>query len=131
MLRDVWFEFDSDVLLPESQGKLDEVVRSLKMRENVSVLLSGHTCNLGSESYNLGLSERRANSVKAYLVANGIDPARLSTQGYGESLPIADNSTKTGREENRRVEIQKLDADTCVRPGPGDSTDMHGCALRK
>ena len=66
-----------------------------------------------------------------YLVANGVSSRRLSTIGYGESQPIADNRSKAGRTQNRRVELQKLDNKTCVRPRPGDIVDKRGCAVKR
>jgi len=69
------------------------------------VLLEGHTDSIGAEAYNQGLSERRAKAVMQYLIKGGVDSARLSTVGYGESRPIAPNNTKEGRAKNRRVEL--------------------------
>ena len=76
----------------------------MKTYPDTTVEIEGHTDNVGSEAYNLDLSKRRAESVKNYLVENlGIDPARLSAAGYGFSRPIADNNTREGRAQNRRV----------------------------
>jgi OOP family OmpA-OmpF porin len=71
----------------------------------VNVEVSGHTDATGADDYNQGLSERRANSVVAYLVSKDIDAGRLSAVGHGESMPVADNATKDGRAQNRRVEL--------------------------
>jgi OOP family OmpA-OmpF porin len=68
--------------------------------------LSGHTDNIGTEAYNLKLSDRRWTSVRDYVVKKGVDSGRVSGQGFGESKPIADNKTKEGRAKNRRVEIK-------------------------
>lgn len=78
------------------------------MNENKDkrVALSGHTDSIGTEKYNQGLSERRAASVKNYLVKKGVDGGRITSQGFGETKPIADNKTKEGRAKNRRVEIK-------------------------
>jgi len=78
------------------------------MNENKDkkVNLSGYTDNIGTERYNQGLSERRVNSVKDYVVKKGVDGGRVSGQGFGESKPIADNKTAAGRAKNRRVEIK-------------------------
>ncbi len=70
-----------------------------------SVDIAGHTCSVGPEDYNLGLSERRANAVVGYLSANGIGRARLTAQGFGEAQPVADNASRDGRAQNRRVEL--------------------------
>jgi len=68
--------------------------------------LDGHTDSIGTERYNQGLSERRARAVRDYLVKKGINPARITTRGFGETKPIADNKTRDGRAKNRRVEIR-------------------------
>ena len=83
---------------------------SMKIMLNNSGLMvevAGHTDSVGAESYNQSLSERRAKAVKSYLVERGIDADRLTVRGYGESEPVADNATKEGRAENRRVELRK------------------------
>jgi OOP family OmpA-OmpF porin len=67
--------------------------------------VGGHTCSLGTDAYNMGLSERRAAAVKAYLVDKGIPASQITTKGYGESMPKFDNSTDEGRRLNRRAEI--------------------------
>jgi len=78
------------------------------MQENKDkrVALSGHTDSIGSEKYNLGLSERRVTAVREYVVKKGVDGSRITGQGFGESKPIADNKTKEGRAKNRRVEVK-------------------------
>jgi OOP family OmpA-OmpF porin len=78
------------------------------MQENKTskVTLSGHTDNIGTDAYNRGLSERRVNAVRDYVVKKGVDSGRISGQGFGESKPIADNKTREGRAKNRRVEIK-------------------------
>jgi outer membrane protein OmpA-like peptidoglycan-associated protein len=103
------------------------VADTLKANPGVAILIKGHTSSSGGAEHNLKLSERRAESVKKYLVGAGIDAEHLSTKGYGSSQPIAPNSTKEGREQNRRVEIQVLDATTCVSPAAGDKVDDKGC----
>jgi len=108
VLEGVQFEHDSSVLLPTSSKILDEVVEKLKAFPDVRVKISGFTNSLGSDEYNLWLSKRRAKSVVNYLVNHGISPSRLSSEGYGESHPIADNQTKEGRRKNRRVELTVL-----------------------
>jgi OmpA-OmpF porin, OOP family len=75
-------------------------------------VLEGHTDANGKPAHNLALSKRRAEAVKAYLVAHGIATARLSTMGYGQSRPIADNGTADGRAQNRRVVFQRTDVQT-------------------
>jgi outer membrane protein OmpA-like peptidoglycan-associated protein len=70
-----------------------------------NVLIVGYTDSIGGQDYNLGLSQRRADAVKFYLVQQGIDSARLSASGQGMGSPVADNSSATGRQQNRRVEV--------------------------
>jgi opacity protein-like surface antigen len=99
VLRGVKFEFDSDRLLPASKRILDDV----------AVEVEGHTDWIGTDAYNLALSERRANAVRSYLMEQKVDGNRLLPVAYGESRPLADNETEEGREENRRVEFRVAD----------------------
>ena len=108
-LEGVHFDFDKATLRPEAKTILDEAAALLNKNERVVVEVAGHTDSTGSESYNQGLSERRANSVQDYLVGKGVKAHRLSSKGYGESMPVASNDTKEGRAENRRVELIVLD----------------------
>jgi OmpA-OmpF porin, OOP family len=77
----------------------------MNQRPNASFIVEGHTDNQGDDAYNLTLSKDRAASVVAWLAQQGIDPARLQSDGFGESRPVAGNDTETGRQLNRRVEI--------------------------
>ncbi len=104
VLRGVNFDFDKSNIRPDAAVILDEAVRILGS-SGPSVSVEGHTDAIGTDAYNQGLSERRANSVKTYLVEHGVDGSRLSTAGYGESRPIASNQTREGRALNRRVEL--------------------------
>jgi OOP family OmpA-OmpF porin len=100
----VRFDFDKDIIRPEEKDNLDEVGSFLAAHPQISVTLEGHTCNMGSDSYNKDLSQRRAESVKRYMTHKfSIDPSRLTAVGYGESRPIASNDTEDGRKQNRRV----------------------------
>jgi OOP family OmpA-OmpF porin len=100
----VQFDFDLTVIKPEFHDHLRGVANFLKTYPNTKITLDGHTCWIGTEDYNKDLSQRRAESVKAYLVDKfGIAASRLTTTGYGESLPISSNDTKEGRMKNRRV----------------------------
>ncbi|MGQ0620977.1 MAG: thrombospondin type 3 repeat-containing protein [Panacagrimonas sp.] len=109
VLRGVKFEFDSDRLTKPAELILNDVADTLGAYPDVSVEVQGHTDSLGTDAYNLGLSERRANSVKRYLVGRGSKGERLRPVGYGEAAPIADNGTPDGQEENRRVEFKVIE----------------------
>ena len=88
------------------RNTLDGVAQSMIDYPESLIDVMGHTDSTGSEQYNLDLSRRRAESVANYLVSRGVSRARIETIGYGEQYPIADNTTATGRSENRRVEIR-------------------------
>ena len=77
----------------------------MKEHPELRALVEGHTDSIGSEAYNLRLSERRANAVADYMESQGISSSRITTKGWGKSKPVADNRTKEGRAKNRRVEI--------------------------
>jgi len=106
VFRSIYFDFDKSNIKPEFYPVLDEGVAMTKSKPNTGVVLEGHTDSVGTEQYNQALSMRRANSVKAYFVKKGIEANRISTVGYGESQPRADNATAEGRKLNRRVEIK-------------------------
>ncbi len=107
--NEIYFEFNSDEITPDSYSLLDKIGKILERHPGWVIEVAGHTDSIGTESYNSKLSKRRAKAVKNYLAANfNIVPANLSAQGYGESMPIADNGTSEGRAENRRVEFRKI-----------------------
>ena len=103
---DFLFSVNSSTLLPGAYDELDRVAKVLNQYPQTTMQVSGHTDSTGSDAYNQKLSERRAESVKSALVGMGVNPARITTIGYGESKPIASNSTEAGRQQNRRVEIR-------------------------
>jgi len=105
-LDGVHFESDSAELTPASIAILDKAVKTLKRRSDINVEVAAHTDSTGSDAYNLDLSKRRAASVMHYLSSHGIDAKRMTSKGYGESSPIANNKTKEGRAKNRRVELR-------------------------
>jgi OOP family OmpA-OmpF porin len=109
VLRGVNFDFDKSEIRPDAAVILDEVVSILSGKPDVKVRVEGHTDSTGPEDYNQGLSERRADSVRAYLAEHGIAEARLTSAGFGEANPIATNDTREGRALNRRVELQVLE----------------------
>lgn len=108
VLRGVTFVTDSSEITPQGQLVLDSLVAGLARRAGTKLEIRGHTDSVGSEAYNLALSQRRADSVKAYLVSKGLNAADLSTIGLGEMQHIATNDTAEGREQNRRVTLQAL-----------------------
>ena len=110
VLRGVTFVTDSAEITPQGQLVLDSLVAGLARRAGTKLEIRGHTDDVGSEAYNLALSQRRADSVKAYLVSKGLNAADLSTIGLGEMQHIAPNDTPDGREQNRRVTLQALSA---------------------
>jgi OOP family OmpA-OmpF porin len=105
IIGEVLFDFDKSIVKPEWYQLLDEVADILNANSGLRVILEGHTDSVGTEAYNIGLSKRRAASVKAYLEAKGIAQDRLASVGYGEEKPAASNDTKEGRALNRRTEI--------------------------
>jgi len=102
------FAFDSAKLRGGSIQKLNEVVDFAQQYPNANLETAGYTDSIGAEAYNQNLSERRAASVKGYLVDRGVDETRISTSGHGESQPVASNKTAEGRAVNRRVEIRSV-----------------------
>lgn len=104
-LDGVNFDHDRSTLRHEASATLDQAAESLKAWGDVKVEVAGHTDSRGSYAYNMRLSQRRADAVRAYLIDKGIAAERLSAKGYGESRPIADNATEGGRYKNRRVEL--------------------------
>lgn len=104
-LGDVLFETDQAQLTADAMRKLYPLVTLLKENERRDISIEGFTDSSGAESYNLNLSQERADAVRDFLVANGIDPERIKAQGYGEAKPVASNADAAGRRENRRVEV--------------------------
>jgi outer membrane protein OmpA-like peptidoglycan-associated protein len=105
VLEGVNFDFDKAVIRPQDYAKLDQDVEAMKAWGDVDVEVAGHTCSIGTEEYNLGLSQRRAEAVRNYLVSKGVPAERLTVRGYGESRPAFSNATREGRAKNRRVEL--------------------------
>lgn len=99
------FDFDSYALRYEARRDLDRVVDILLHYQTISMVVAGHTDSIGDANYNQRLSEYRAQSVANYLISQGTQSYRISSVGYGESMPVASNSTESGRRQNRRVEL--------------------------
>lgn len=108
ILRGVNFESGSASLTPDSYAVLDQVVKSLKAYPEVRVEISGFTDNVGKDDFNLNLSQKRADSVKLYLVNAGVGADRIEAKGYGKMNPVSTNKTAAGRAENRRIEFRRL-----------------------
>lgn len=105
VLEGVSFDFDKAVIRPQDYAILDQNIVALKEWGDVDVEVAGHTCSIGTDEYNLGLSQRRAEAVRNYLVSKGVSADRLTVRGYGESRPAFSNATREGRSQNRRVEL--------------------------
>jgi len=101
----VLFDFDSDAIRADADRTLTEVAEVVGAYPGRPVRIEGHTDSIASDAYNLALSKRRAASVEKWLAAHGVEAGRMSTEGFGESRPVAGNETAAGRQENRRVEI--------------------------
>lgn len=104
LLNNIFFDYDQVTLRAQSQFEIKRLV-NLAKQEKVKVELHGHTDNLGDDTYNLELSQRRAEAVRAELIRLGLPEDRVTTKGFGESKPIASNETEAGRQQNRRVEV--------------------------
>ena len=105
------FKFDSADLTPEDEQSLDRASETLKRLHWISGTIEGHTDSTGTAAYNQGLSERRAETVKQYLISKGVGDQRMKAVGFGETKPIADNATAEGRAQNRRVVMRRTDCD--------------------
>lgn len=101
----ILFGFDQADLSTEAKSNLDQLVKVLNEYPDTDIELQGHTDSRGSEAYNQTLSERRAGAVSSYLASRGINNTRLSTKGFGETMPKYDNDSEEGRAQNRRVEF--------------------------
>lgn len=106
VMKNIFYNHDSYELLQESKVELSKLLAMLNEVKNLKIEVSGHTDNTGTNEYNLKLSENRAKAVANYLINNGINSARISWKGYGESQPIADNNTLEGKAKNRRTEFK-------------------------
>jgi len=108
VLEGVNFDFDKASLRQEDIGSLDNDVATLKSWGDVNIEVAGHTDSMGSDAYNMKLSQQRAEAVRNFLISRGVSADRLTAKGYGESQPVADNATDEGRFKNRRVELVPL-----------------------
>ena len=101
----VQFDLGSYRLHREDEALLDDIYRAMRTDPSISLLITGHTDNIGNIRYNRRLSEKRSNAVAAYLIDRGIDPQRIHTRYVGEERPVADNRTPEDRERNRRADL--------------------------
>jgi outer membrane protein OmpA-like peptidoglycan-associated protein len=115
-LGDVLFDTGRASLSPGAAMKLDRLASFLNEHPDRRVQIEGFTDSVGGDAYNLDLSERRAEAVKAALTMRGIDPSRIATEGYGKAYPVASNSDSGGRQLNRRVEVVIGNANTPIAP---------------
>lgn len=121
-LGDVLFESGKATLKPTASNTLLELVSMLRDQPDRQVLIEGHTDSQGGHSYNVELSDRRADAVRAFMIAHGVAPERIVATGYGEAYPVASNATREGRAMNRRVEVVLLK--------PGDTPRLGSVTLR-
>ena len=128
-MPDVLFDFNKYTLKPEARERLAKISGIVEAYPDLKLQVEGHTDSIGSDEYNLQLSEKRADSVRAFLVSNGVRPDHVSAEGLGKSDPVADNSTASGRKLNRRVDMvvsgdvigTQLSTPSIVEdPGPGN-----------
>lgn len=118
----VLFGYDRSDLSASAEGNLDKLVSVLKEYPDTNIEIQGHTDSKGTDSYNQGLSDRRASAVASYLRNRGVSSSRISTKGYGETAPIASNDSDDGRSQNRRVDFlitanEKMKADAKKEAG--------------
>ncbi len=114
-IRGITFETNKAIIRPASYPTLFEALAVFQEYDDLRFEIQGHTDNVGDDDFNLDLSQRRAEAVKLWFLANGLSPDRMLSLGYGETVPIADNITDAGRAQNRRVEFQLVN-----QPGSDD-----------
>ncbi len=115
VVRAVDFEFNSAQLTAPAEETLDDVASALANQPDLSVEIQGYTDSVGSDAYNLHLSQKRAESVRTYLIGKGVGASALTAKGYGKADPIASNATAEGRTQNRRVAFQVTNAPAHVK----------------
>jgi len=103
VLNNVLFDFDKSTLKPEGKAEIDKVIAELEEHPADTVNIEGHTCDIGTDQYNMGLGQRRANAVREYMLANGIDASRIQTVSLGETQPAVPNTSPANRKLNRRA----------------------------
>jgi OOP family OmpA-OmpF porin len=131
VVRAVDFEFNSLHLTEPARETLDEVGAALQKQPEMQVEIQGYTDSIGTDAYNLSLSRKRAQAVKEYLVGKGLSDSSLTAKGYGKADPIASNTTKEGRAENRRVAFSVTNAPSHVKVVTEDASDASTEAAEK
>lgn len=137
VLKNIYFGYDSADIRKESAQELDRLVTLLNDNPDLRIEMGSHTDSVASESYNIELSQRRAQATVNYLIRKGIDPDRLAAKGYGESKPIARNTNPdgtdnpTGRQRNRRTEFKILEIGTYVKPGEDEEDKYFRNEMKK
>lgn len=104
-LDEVYFDTGKATLKPSSYKSLNNLVKVLKANKKLVIEIGGHTDNVGSQETNKTLSQKRADSVKKYLISKGISSSQIQTKGYGDTQPVAYNDTADGRQKNRRTQV--------------------------
>lgn len=136
-LENIYFGYDSAVIRKEAAKELDKLVTLLNDNSDLKIEMGSHTDSVASESYNIQLSQRRAESTVNYLIKKGIDPIRLVAKGYGESKPIARNTNPdgsdnpAGRQRNRRTEFKILEIGALIQKGEDDDDKFFRNELKK
>ena len=105
-ISNILFEFDKAIVQKEAIGELESLINIMMDRPEIKIELQGHTDAVGPETYNTYLSQNRVNSVRDFLIANGIDSSRIKCVYHGELKPKSNNSDADGRKQNRRVEVR-------------------------
>lgn len=105
-LDNVLFETGKANLKPSSFAAIDELAAAMTAKTTMEIEIAGHTDNVGDKEANLKLSQERAEAVRNYLIKKGIDASRITAKGYGDTKPVADNSTEKGKQQNRRTEVK-------------------------
>lgn len=124
MKSGILFGFDSYSLSQDSREKLERLAETLKDYNETNILVAGHTDNVGTDNYNMKLSEKRADAVASFLSSKGVKRSRMAVNGYGESTPLVDNTTESGRDKNRRVELAIVANENLKKDAKNGSNDL-------